>query len=165
MVYEGEPSKWALKFFLWMKLQKHHLQYFVYLFTYGNDIGLISSSFWTSSSCLQLSVPLLCLQFSACAWLLQHQHGNHQLLHQSHNPLLCIQEVQKLLQGKIKLCFLDECCMSGTAVVLFPKSAWLQNRVTGSEAVRIQQGHTVKRFAVANILNIETDELVNMERS
>lgn len=47
-----------------------------------------------------LCVLLLWLQLPVGARLLQHQHGDHQLLHQSHNPLLRLQEVQKLLQGK-----------------------------------------------------------------
>lgn len=57
-----------------------------------------------------MTLPLVFFQLLVSAGLLQHQHGNHQLLHQSHNPLLCLQEAQKMLQGKppqrfaIKLC-------------------------------------------------------------
>ncbi len=38
-------------------------------------------------------------QFLAGVWLPEYKSGHHQLLHQSHNPLLRQQEVQELLQG------------------------------------------------------------------
>lgn len=64
----------------------------------------------------------LLLQLPVGARLLRHQHGHHQLLHQSHHPLLHLQEVQKLLQGK--------------EVPLRRRDAWwCHSEVTGSKVV------------------------------
>lgn len=58
-----------------------------------------------------ITSSLVFIQLLLSAGLLRHQHGNHQFLHQSHNPLLCLQEVQKVLQGKHPLCLeVDLCC-------------------------------------------------------
>lgn len=79
----------------------------------------------------------LLLQFPIGVWLLQFKHGNDQLLHQPHNPLLCLQEVQKLLQGKITilLVFVVWCMSFGAGGYSCEASCWVN--------VNSQQGHSV----------------------